>query len=85
MNFAMLPKCLYIAKIPQIYSMSAIFAHISCYASFFCTECLEAQVATLPLITEHKFSVLFLTMHRPPTTSSSAQCWDRSRWLPANK
>jgi len=33
MNFAMLPKY-YISKNPPIYSILAIFAHKSCYASF---------------------------------------------------
>jgi len=34
MNFAMLPKYHHIAKILPIYSISAIFAYISCNASF---------------------------------------------------
>jgi len=48
MNFAMLPKY-HIGKIQPIYSMPAIFP-IKAATLVFCTECLEAQAATSPLI-----------------------------------
>jgi len=47
MNFAMLSKY-YISKILPKYSISAMFAHKSCYAMLvFCTECSETQVSAL--------------------------------------